>query len=73
MICKLPAVKRRFAQKCVLRIVAKWKLHSQTQKNSKMICNSPVTARRFAQKMCSAACGKVEITFANAGKKQNDM
>ena len=50
MICKLSDAKRRFAQKSVLRLKAKWKLHSQTQENSKMICNSPATARRFAQK-----------------------
>ena len=43
------------------------------QENSKMICILSDAKRRFAQKMCSAACGKVEITFANAGKKQNDM
>ena len=35
-------------KKCVLRLVAKWKLHSQTQESSKMICNLPATARRFA-------------------------
>ena len=32
------------------QLVAKWKLHSQTQENSKMICKLPATARRFAQK-----------------------
>ena len=68
MICKLPAVKRRFAQKCVLRIVAKWKLHSQTQENSKMICKLQIFRRRFALGIVLAACGKVEITFANARK-----
>ena len=68
MICKLPAVKRHFAQKCVLRIVAKWKLHSQTQENSKMIYNLPDAKRSFVPGIALAACGKVEITFANAGK-----
>ena len=38
-----------------------------------MICNLPAAKRRFAQKMCSAAYGKVKITYANAKKKQNDM
>ena len=55
-------------KKCVLRLVAKWKLHSQTQESSKMICNLPATARRFALGIALAACGKVEITFANAEK-----
>ena len=55
MICKLPDAKRRFAQKCVLRLVAKWNLHTKMQESSKMICNLPDAKRRFAQKMCSAA------------------
>ena len=38
-----------------------------------MICILSDAKRRFAEKMCSAACGKVEITYANAGKKQIDM
>ena len=33
-----------------------------------MICNLPATARRFALGIALAACGKVEITFANAEK-----
>ena len=60
-------------KKCVLRLVAKWKLHSQTQERSKMICNLPAFRRRFAPEIALAACGKVEITYANAGKKQIDM
>ena len=55
-------------QKLSSRLKAKWKLHSQTQENSKVICNSPVTARRFAPGIALAACGKVKITYANAGK-----
>ena len=38
-----------------------------------MICKLPDAKRRFAQKMCSAACGRAKITFANVRKKQNDM
>ena len=38
-----------------------------------MICKLPDAKRRFAPGIALAACGKVEITFANARKKQNDM
>ena len=50
------------------RLKAKWKLHSQMQESSKMICNLPAFKRRFAPGIAFAACGKVEITYANAGK-----
>ena len=53
--------------------MAKWKLHSQMQENSKMICKMPAIKRRFAPEIVLAACGKVKITFTNARKKQNDM
>ena len=68
MICKLPDAKRRFAQKSVLRLKAKWKLHTQTQESSKMICNLPDAKRRFAPEIVLAACGRTKITFVNAGK-----
>ena len=55
-------------KKCVLRLKAKWKLHTQTQESSKVICKLPDAKRRFAPEIVLAACGKVEITFANAGK-----
>ena len=55
-------------KKSVLRLKTGRKLHSQKQESSKMICNLPAAKRRFAQKKCSAAYGKVEITYANTGK-----
>ena len=55
-------------KKCVLRLVAKWKLHTQTQERSKLICILPDAKRRFVPGIVLAACGRAKITFANAGK-----
>ena len=52
-------------KKCVLRLVAGRKLHTQTQENSKMICNSPAVKRRFAQKKSSLE-KKIGVAEKNA-------
>ena len=52
-------------QESLSRLVAKVKLHSQTQESSKMICNFPATARRFAQKKSSLE-KKIGVAEKNA-------